>query len=555
MCGIWALFGYDTTDVTQFTCALTMAHRGPDCFRFENVSEMRNAKLAFHRLEVVGNVGGMQVMTSSTHDQLPHLTLICNGEIYNCRKLKEEFAFEFESTSDCEVILHLYDKFGAEETSKLLDGVFAYVIVDTREYRVIISRDTFGIRPMFYYVTKDGQMGVCSEVKGESEFIHTSPGCGEDKTGLIQAFPPAHYMVCDSKVGSHYLIGQLLKCCYVTGDNNDVIKKNIRTLMTNAVEKRLMSYRRVGSLLSGGLDSSLVAAITAQKLRERGVEQPIQTFSIGVESSPDVIAARKVAEHIKSEHHEVTFSPQEGIRALEETIFALESYDVTTVRASIPMYLISRYISENTDTIVIMSGEGADELAQGYIYFHKQPSPQEGDIESKRLLTDLYLFDVLRTDRSTAAHGLEVRAPFLDHAFVSYFLSLPASKRMPQVSNGVEKHLLRSSFDGTNLIPTEILWRRKEAFSDGVTSKKRSWFEILQEHIDSMISDEELDKARENYPFHTPRTKEALFYRRTFESKFGSKLSKLIPYQWLPRWTGSDDPSARVLAHYQNDEE
>uniref|UniRef100_H2YGS8 Asparagine synthetase domain-containing protein n=1 Tax=Ciona savignyi TaxID=51511 RepID=H2YGS8_CIOSA len=446
---------------------------------------------------------------------------------------------------------------------------------------------------MFYYVTKDGQMGVCSEVKGESEFIHTSPGCG----GLIQAFPPAHYMVCDVIKGGKVSPTSPIKfhsfnqtpvhypyqgCCYVTGDNNDVIKKNIRTLMTNAVEKRLMSYRRVGSLLSGGLDSSLVAAITAQKLRERGVEQPIQTFSIGVESSPDVIAARKVgvgntpgyccnmrhmgvhydneqlylqvAEHIKSEHHEVTFSPQEGIRALEETIFALESYDVTTVRASIPMYfnhhstqpsmyLISRYISENTDTIVIMSGEGADELAQGYIYFHKQPSPQEGDIESKRLLTDLYLFDVLRTDRSTAAHGLEVRAPFLDHAFVSYFLSLPASKRMPQ--NGVEKHLLRSSFDGTNLIPTEILWRRKEAFSDGVTSKKRSWFEILQEHIDSRISDEQLDKARENYPFHTPRTKEALFYRRTFESKFGSKLSKLIPYQWLPRWTGSDDPSAR----------
>uniref|UniRef100_H2YGT0 Asparagine synthetase [glutamine-hydrolyzing] n=1 Tax=Ciona savignyi TaxID=51511 RepID=H2YGT0_CIOSA len=472
--------------------------------------------------------------------------MICNGEIYNCRKvglLKEEFAFEFESTSDCEVILHLYDKFGAEETSKLLDGVFAYVIVDTREYRVIISRDTFGIRPMFYYVTKDGQMGVCSEVKG-----------------LIQAFPPAHYMFHSfNQTPVHYPYqGVALEQGGFTLFDWSIIKKNIRTLMTNAVEKRLMSYRRVGSLLSGGLDSSLVAAITAQKLRERGVEQPIQTFSIGVESSPDVIAARKVAEHIKSEHHEVTFSPQEGIRALEETIFALESYDVTTVRASIPMYLISRYISENTDTIVIMSGEGADELAQGYIYFHKQPSPQEGDIESKRLLTDLYLFDVLRTDRSTAAHGLEVRAPFLDHAFVSYFLSLPASKRMPQVSvDGgarVEKHLLRSSFDGTNLIPTEILWRRKEAFSDGVTSKKRSWFEILQEHIDSMISDEELDKARENYPFHTPRTKEALFYRRTFESKFGSKLSKLIPYQWLPRWTGSDDPSARVLAHYQNDE-
>uniref|UniRef100_F6VL61 Asparagine synthetase [glutamine-hydrolyzing] n=1 Tax=Ciona intestinalis TaxID=7719 RepID=F6VL61_CIOIN len=563
MCGIWALFGYDANDVRQFTCAQTIAHRGPDNFRFENVSGLRSAKLAFHRLEVVGDVGGMQPMRLH---QYPHLTLICNGEIYNCQKLKEEFGFNHETPSDCEVILHLYNKFGPEETSKYLDGVFAYVIVNTRDNTLLLSRDTYGVRPMFYFMTNNGMMGVCSEAKGLYDLLKKKNG--EDKTKLLRVFPPAHSMVCDvikngkiapatpkmfhsfPELPRHFMYqGVVLE----KGESDDVIKKNIRTLMINAVEKRLMSSRRVGSLLSGGLDSSLVAAITAKKLRENGSKQPIQTFSIGMETSPDIVAARKVAEQIESEHHEVIFSPEEGLDAIEETIYALESYDVTTVRASIPMYLLSKYISQNTDTIVIMSGEGADELAQGYIYFYKQPTQEEGDVESRRLLSDLYLFDVLRTDRSTAAHGLEVRAPFLDHALTSYYLSLPAEKRAPSEGN-IEKFLLRSAFDESDLIPSEILWRRKEAFSDGVASKRRSWFEILQEHIESRVSDDALAKAKETHPFHTPKTKEALYYRQIFESKFGPQLSKLIPYQWLPKWIEAVDPSARVLTHYQNDE-
>jgi len=216
------------------------------------------------------------------------------------------------------------------------------------------------------------------------------------------------------------------------------------------------------------------------------------------------------------------------------------------------MYLLSKFISTNTDTIVIMSGEGADELAQGYIYFHKQPSSEDGDAESKRLLKDLYLYDVLRTDRSTAAHALEVRAPFLDHAFTSYYLSLPADLRRPK--KGIEKYLLRSAFSKSNLIPSEILWRPKEAFSDGVSSKKKSWFEILQSYINNEVSDHDLEFASERFPEKTPTSKEAYYYRSVFESFYGSKLSKLTPYQWLPKWSDSKDPSARALSYYKNDE-
>merc|ERR1712136_72871 len=374
----------------------------------------------------------------------------------------------------------------------------------------------------------------------------------EENSELLQTFPPAsfHKYADRPEHWKHQDIN------LTKGDSIDIeaIQSNIRTLLTKGVEKRLMSTRRVGSLLSGGLDSSLVAAITAKKFQDMNIQYPLLTFSIGMENSPDVVAARKVAKHIGSEHHEVSFTDQEGIEAIKNVIYSLESYDVTTVRASTPMYLLSKYISEKADTIVIMSGEGADELAQGYVYFHKQPSAEEGDEESRRLLKDLYMFDVLRTDRVTAKHGLEVRAPFLDHAFTSYYLSIPAALRSPK--DGVEKHLLRSAFAESELIPSDILGRLKEAFSDGVSSKKKSWFEILQEHIELQVSDEDLSSAATMFPHHTPKTKEAYFYRKIFNEYFGDNLSRLIPYQWLPKWCKeTNDPSARVLEVYKNDEE
>uniref|UniRef100_A0A6F9D6E7 Asparagine synthetase [glutamine-hydrolyzing] n=1 Tax=Phallusia mammillata TaxID=59560 RepID=A0A6F9D6E7_9ASCI len=417
---------------------------------------------------------------------------------------------------------------------------------------------------MFYFATTTGQIGACSEAKGLIDITKGQNGVQQ----FFEPFPPAHYNVYDvSKDGKlsletkkqfHSFVDDPLHWKYQRiqlekGFDCETVKKNIRTLFCSAVKKRLMSSRKLGSLLSGGLDSSLVAAIAAGEIKKENSSLKLPTFSIGMGQSPDVIAARKVAAHIGSEHHEVTITEDEGLQAVDDVIYALESYDVTTVRASTPMYLLAKYISNETDTIVIMSGEGADELAQGYIYFHKQPSPEEGDKESKRLLTDLYMYDVLRTDRSTASHGLEVRAPFLDHAFTSYFLSLPADMRMPK--DGMEKHLVRSAFDGTGLLPNEILWRSKEAFSDGVSSRKKSWYEILQDHIEDKVTDEQMENAAQTFPHNTPRSKEAYYYRSVFENRFGSKLAKLIPYQWMPKWIECDDPSARVLSHYKNDEE
>lgn len=251
-----------------------------------------------------------------------------------------------------------------------------------------------------------------------------------------------------------------------------------------------------------------------------------------------------------SEHHEVIFTAEEGIQALRDVIYALETWDITTIRASVGMYLVSKYISKETDTVVIYSGEGSDELCQGYIYFHKAPSPEEADEESRRLLKDLYLYDVLRGDRSTASHGLEIRVPFLDVHFASYFLSLDPETRQPK--DGIEKWLVRASFDNTDALPKEILWRAKEAFSDGVSSTKpgQSWFELLQNYVENQIPDEAMSRAEEIYPYNTPKTKEGFYYRKIFEELFPGQ-SHFIPYLWMPKWTNATDPSARTLKHYK----
>ena len=264
------------------------------------------------------------------------------------------------------------------------------------------------------------------------------------------------------------------------------IHTNIRLLLKEAVKKRLMAERRIGCLLSGGLDSSLVTALLVQCLTEVGCDYKVQTFSIGMEDSTDLKAARTLANYLGTEHHQVKFIPEEGFAAIREVILSIESFDTINIRASVGMYLVSKYIKEKTDTTVIFSGEGSDELCQGYIYFHKAPTAADSDAESRRLLHDLYLYDNLRADRTTAAHGLELRLPFLDKFFSSYYLSIPPEKRQPQ--NGVEKHLLRSAFADTGLLPDEILWRPKEGFSDGVSSKKQSWFRLLQEYIEDKVS-------------------------------------------------------------------
>lgn len=552
MCGIWAIFGGDENNTVwvELKACRQIAHRGPDQFRMESVNHFQNCVMGFHRLAIMDDLHGMQPLRLNSMD---NLTLCYNGEIYNAPAVGTKYGFEYETKSDGEAIMHLYNKGGIDFMVRSLDGVFALCILDTERRRIYLARDLYGVRPLFRVLTDDGVLAFSSEAKGLTEIKMK----GDSK---VEPFPPGHYE--EYEMDSHGKVSLLKRVQYrCIGDIPDFVTvtatptegdmfASIRDYLKAAVKKRMLSHRRIGCMLSGGLDSSLIAALVVECAKEERLSYPIQTFSIGMEGSPDIEAARKVATHIGSEHHEISFTPLEGFEILEKLIYHLETYDITTIRASVGMYLISKYISEKTDSVVIFSGEGADEVAEGYIYFHKAPTAKAGDEESRRLLNDLYMFDVLRADRTTAAYGLELRVPFLDQPFTSYYLGLPEDARQPR--DGVEKYLLRKAFDGFGLIPDEILWRRKEAFSDGVSSQKSSWYELLQEHAEKLISDETLADAGKKFPFNPPATKEAYMYRQIFERSYPGK-GDWISYFWMPRWIeGASDPSARTLKHYQS---
>ncbi|KAM4705837.1 asparagine synthetase [glutamine-hydrolyzing] [Rhinophrynus dorsalis] len=556
MCGIWALFGSDECLSVQCLSAMKIAHRGPDAFRFENVNGFTNCCFGFHRLAIVDQLYGMQPLRVK---KFPYLWLCYNGEIYNYKQLQKHFGFDYQTLVDGEVILHLYSEHGIEQTAALLDGVFAFILLDTANRKVYLGRDSYGVRPLFKVLTDDGFLAVCSEAKGLINLKHSMTSSPQ-----VDPFPPGHYEIFDMKPSGKVTSVELAKfrnfkdepqhAAYDSlgklqaGTDRETVKRNICLLFENAVRKRLMAHRRIGCLLSGGLDSSLVAATLLKLMKESNLPYPLQTFAIGMDDSPDLLAARKVASHIGSEHHEIMFDAEEGIQALDDVIFSLETYDITTVRASVGMYLISKYIRKKTDSVVIFSGEGSDELTQGYIYYHKAPSAEDAAEDSERLLRELYMFDVLRADRTTAAHGLELRVPFLDHRFTSYYLSLPPELRIPK--NGIEKYLLREAFEDSNLLPKDILWRPKEAFSDGLTSVKKSWFTILQDHIDQQVDDITLEKSSDKFPLNPPKTKEGYFYRQIFEKYYPGRAGWLTHY-WMPRWINATDPSARTLKHYK----
>ena len=519
-----------------FDCALTIAYRGPDCFRLESIPGFGNICLAFHRLAIVDSVFGMQPMRLYS---LPHLYVIYNGEIYNHKALGKQYDFNYETKCDGEVILHLYNKFGGEKTAQMMDGVFAFVVVDTAKKEIHLGRDTFGVRPMFMLKIGDQCLAICSEVKGLSKLQKDL----KDSKSVIEPFLPAHHarlsfndkgLATIKKMAPYTSLTKIPEFDFSVKLTTD-IKENIRTLFTEAVRKRLMSERRVGCLLSGGLDSSLVAAVLVKLARESGISYPIQTFSVGMSGSVDLVAARMVADYLGTEHHEVIFTAEDGLAVLPKIVEHTELYDTNTIRSSVANYLLCKYIREKTDTVVIFSGEGSDELAQGYVYFHRAPSPEEADLESKRIMKGLYLYAVLRSDRCAAAHGLEIRVPFLDVAFTSYYLSLSASLRQP--CDNIEKYLLRSAFDGQGLIPDEILWRPKIQFGDGVSSKKtgESWKDMVQKHAEGVTTDAQLETAAEKYPINTPKTKEEYYVREIFESKYPGQ-ARLTPTMWVPKW-------------------
>ena len=528
MCGI---FGYIGTGRGLSELAPhfeKIQHRGPDYSEIREVS--RGITFGFHRLSINGlNEASNQPM------HIQNCWLIANAEIYNCQDLAEKYGFTYQTDSDCESIIHMYRKFGIERTVKELDAEFAFVLYDELTGETYAARDHLGVRGMYIGTDTDGKsIGIASEAKALTflERMEQFPTSCWWKASAPSTFHPYYFFDYPTEVQE---------------ETPDMYAR-IRELLTSAVRKRMMSDRPVGSLLSGGLDSSLVSALAN---RHRTFEKPIETFSIGMEGSPDLEAAQEVADFIGSKHHSVMVGEEDFLAALKDTIYTTGSFDVTTIRASVGHMMISHYVRDHSDVKVLYTGETIDEMGS-YLYFQKAPTPEAFQEEAVRLLKDIHFFDMLRGDRSISSAGLEARVPFSDKAFMKYYMGIAPKVRMFD-SSKIEKFPLRQAFADEKLIPDSVLWRRKNGFSDSVSSKKRSWYQIAQEYIDRIISDSEFERCKDDFEHDTPLTKEAYYYRKVFTEYYGHHQN-LTPYQWLPRWCGEiTDPSARVLSIYEAD--
>tara|TARA_Y100000590_G_scaffold452680_1_gene596279 strand:+ start:660 stop:2246 length:1587 start_codon:yes stop_codon:yes gene_type:complete len=528
MCGIFSYKGikYSKKDLKESIDLIK--YRGPDNTQYLNITD--DVMFAFHRLAIVGlNESGNQPMYIENDNSL---ALVCNGEIYNYKILAEKYNFTLTTGSDCEIILHMFKKFGIEKTVKELDGVFMFVICDIENNILYSSRDPFGVRPGFIGYD-DEDIYISSEAKSLTKF------CSK-----VIPFKPGHYW---SSKDNNFKTFFKLEFINNNKDVNTIYNK-VNRLLNDAVLKRLMSDRKIGCLLSGGLDSSLIASLVAREYKDSKVE----TFSIGMPGSIDLKYADDVAKYIGSNHHNVEISEDDFLNAIEEVIYKIESYDITTVRASVGNYLVSKYIRENTDCKVIFNGDGSDEVCCGYFYLKNAPSLDALQNENKRLLDEIYLFDVLRSDRSISSNGLEPRTPFLDKKFVQYYFSLNPSIKQFDAKNKIEKYVLRKAFENDKLLPDEVLWRNKCAFSDGVSKKNKSWHTIIQSYLNNIIADDEFNKQSKNYPHCPPISKESYYYRKIYVKYFGNH-DNLIPHFWMPRWTDTNDPSARELNEYKED--
>jgi asparagine synthase (glutamine-hydrolysing) len=450
---------------------------------------------------------GMQPFHRGSH------MLMCNGEIYNHRDFPKTPG---SSKSDCEVILPLIENHGIEKTLNLMNGDFAFVMSDGK--RIMAARDPVGVRPLFYSRYGPNSIAFASEAKALLSL-----------NSKIDIFPPGHFY--DSYFDNFV--------CYHTGYwkvhkhiKNDFIPR-LRETFEKAVHIRIdNTEREIGFLLSGGLDSSLVASIATRKLGK------IKTFSIGVTGSPDLEAARIVSRYLNTDHTEVTFTPEEGISQIRNVIRSLESYDTTTVRASTPMWLLCKYIKENTDCRYIFSGEGSDELLGGYLYFHNAPSVDEFACENMRRLRLIHQFDGLRADRCAGAHGLDLIVPFLDKNFIDFCMNINQSEK----KGGIEKRILREAFEG--YLPDDILWRQKDGMSDAVGT---NWVDEIKTYSNKVISDPFYKSTVRSVLHNTPLSKEEVLYRTTFWDLYGKDSDHLISEIWRPKWTKITDPSARLL--------
>jgi len=580
--------------------------RGPEFSTLKSI--MPNAFFGFHRLAINGlNPESNQPII------INDVAVICNGEIYNFKKLYEEMGVQPKTGSDCEVIIHLYLKYGIEHTLHLLDGVFSFIMVDYRlcnkEAKMYIARDPYGVRPLYYMspahidnrkpefytrsIVKDNLFAFASELKmltglqqEISRKIAVSTKNNTSKEYTIEQFLPGTYSMfeLEYKVQATWrpLKNQLAyhRMSFMTPSESfdiDNIYHNIQNKLVSAVEKRCCTTERpIACLLSGGLDSSLIAALVTEYHKKNNLP-PIETYSIGLEGSEDLKYARMVADYLGTKHTEIVLTEEDFLNAIPDVIYSIESYDTTTVRASIGNWLLGKYIKEHSEAKVIFNGDGSDELAGGYLYMNYAPDLLEYDKECRRLMGDIYLFDVLRSDKSISSHGLEPRTPFLDRAWTQYYMSIPIIHRSHTLNGQMEKYLIRQSFSedyyinyqGKPLLPKQVLWRRKEAFSDGVSKTTRSLYEIIQEHTKNIFMNEiypEFQHVEEGDGMYEqisklhpdtsrlnghliPNTAEKFYYRLIFERNYKG-MGEILPYFWMPKFVNAKDASARTLDIY-----
>ncbi|WP_345852496.1 asparagine synthase B [Shewanella algae] len=546
MCSIFAILDIQSDAAALRSTALEMSklmrHRGPD---WSGIHTTPRAILAHERLAIVDIEHGAQPLLSEDGQ----LVLAVNGEIYNHKELKAELGdkYSYQTNSDCEVILALYQEYGCDFLDKL-NGIFAFVLYDKAKDCYLIGRDHMGIIPLYTGRDTSGNLYVASEMKA------LVPVC---KT--VEVFSPGHYLYSEDDAPVQYYRRDWRD--YEAVAQNSASSEELREALEAAVKRQLMSDVPYGVLLSGGLDSSVISAIT-QTFAKRRIEDndasdawwpQLHSFAVGLKGAPDLAAAQKVADAIGTIHHELHFTFQEGLDAIKEVIYHLETYDVTTIRAATPMYLMARKIKA-MGIKMVLSGEGADELFGGYLYFHKAPNARAFHEELVRKLDKLHLYDCLRANKAMAAWGLEARVPFLDKEFMDVAMRLNPEAKMSR-DGRIEKHILREAFE--HKLPAEVAWRQKEQFSDGVGY---SWIDGLKEHAAAQVEDKELANARFRFPHNTPETKEGYFYRCFFEEHFplesaaltvpgGKSVACSTPeaLAWDESLSGIIDPSGRAV--------
>ena len=519
-------------------------NRGPENSKYLSIND--TTEFGFHRLAINGlNVNSDQPLT------MKDCILICNGEIYNYKELYgENKEFKNVTDSDCEIIIHMYIKYGIDDALNMINGEFAFALYDLEKQVMYLARDPHGVRSLYIMENYNDDFSNPIIFGSEMKMLHPFLNiCDKLK---IKQFTPGHYMVFDNINIKHWttnnkMIPYYKRASFYNTFNyiaEDVALEKIATALENSIRRRVTtSDRPIACLLSGGLDSSLVTSLVSKYYKKGQLE----TYSIGMPGSEDLKYSQMVADHLGTKHTQIILSEDDFFNAIPQVIKSIESYDTTTVRASVGNYLISKYISEHSDAKVIFNGDGSDEVTGGYMYFHKAPGEKEFDVECNRLLDNIYLYDVLRSDKSISSNGLEPRTPFLDKEFVDAYMLLPIKLRYHPGRKLCEKYLLRKAFSGKNLLPDSVLWRTKEAFSDGVSSQKKSWFEIIDEKITEKHGNKYHVSNFDSSIYHInrPTTQEQNYYRDLFESYYCT-CGYVIPYFWMPKYV---DAKIQVPEH------